>query len=56
MKPTVITTSQRKGGVGKSTSTLNLAHVIAEAGRRVLIIDLDDQQNTTRSISALVTE
>jgi chromosome partitioning protein len=56
MRKTVITTSQRKGGVGKSTSTLNLAHVIAEAGHRVLIIDLDDQQNTTRSISALVTE
>jgi chromosome partitioning protein len=55
MRKTVITTSQRKGGVGKSTSTLNLAHVIAEAGHRVLIIDLDDQQNTTRSISALVT-
>jgi chromosome partitioning protein len=54
MKQTVITTCQRKGGVGKSTSTLNLAHVIAEAGHRVLIIDLDDQQNTTRSISALV--
>jgi chromosome partitioning protein len=54
MKQTVITTCQRKGGVGKSTSTLNLAHVIAEEGLRVLIIDLDDQQNTTRSISALV--
>jgi chromosome partitioning protein len=54
MNQTVITISQRKGGVGKSTSTLNLAHVIAEAGYRVLIIDLDDQQNTTRSISAVV--
>ena len=49
--PIIITISQRKGGVGKSTSTINLAHVLAEEGYKVLIIDLDDQQNTTRSIS-----
>jgi chromosome partitioning protein len=53
-KPITITTSQRKGGVGKSTSTLNLACVLAEQGHKVLIIDLDDQQNTTRSISGIV--
>jgi chromosome partitioning protein len=52
--PITITTSQRKGGVGKSTSTLNLACVLAEQGHKVLIIDLDDQQNTTRSISGIV--
>ena len=50
----VITIGQRKGGVGKSTATLNLACVFAELGYKVLIIDLDDQQNTTRSISAIV--
>ena len=44
---TVITIGQRKGGVGKSTATLNLSCVLAEKGFRVLIIDLDDQQNTT---------
>jgi chromosome partitioning protein len=53
-KSITITTSQRKGGVGKSTSTLNLACVLAEQGHKVLIIDLDDQQNTTRSISGIV--
>jgi chromosome partitioning protein len=42
---------QRKGGVAKSTSCLNLAYVLAEAGYRVLIADLDDQQNSTNSIS-----
>ena len=52
--PIIITISQRKGGVGKSTATLNLAHVLAEEGYKILIIDLDDQQNTTRSISAIV--
>ena len=46
MKQTTITICQRKGGVGKSTSTLNLAHVLAEHSYKVLIIDLDDQQNT----------
>jgi chromosome partitioning protein len=54
MIATTITIAQRKGGVGKSTSTLNLAHVFTEKGKKVLIIDLDDQQNTTRSISTLV--
>ena len=50
----IITNHNRKGGVGKSTSTLNLSHVLAEKGLKVLIIDLDDQQNTTRSISQIV--
>jgi chromosome partitioning protein len=53
-KTIIITIGQRKGGVGKSTTTLNLAHVLAEHGYKVLVIDLDDQQNTTRSISAIV--
>src|SRR5271157_3743376 len=51
---TTITICQRKGGVGKSTATLNLACVFGELGYKVLIIDLDDQQNTTKSISAIV--
>lgn len=54
MNPKIITICQRKGGVGKSTSCLNLACVFAEMDLKVLIIDLDDQQNTTRSISAIV--
>ena len=49
-----ITICQRKGGSGKSTSALNLACVLAEQGLRVLIIDLDDQQNTTSTVSRLV--
>jgi chromosome partitioning protein len=50
MKQT-ITICQRKGGVAKSTAVLNLACVFAFAGHRVLIIDLDDQANTSSSIS-----
>jgi chromosome partitioning protein len=47
-----ITICQRKGGVGKSTATLNLASVFAAMGYRTLIIDLDDQANTSSSISS----
>jgi chromosome partitioning protein len=46
-----ITICQRKGGNGKSTSALNLAHAFALSGKRVLLIDLDDQKNTTSAIS-----
>jgi chromosome partitioning protein len=46
----VVTICQRKGGNGKSTSALNLAHAYALSGSRVLLIDLDDQRNTTSTI------
>jgi chromosome partitioning protein len=46
----IITICQRKGGNGKSTSALNLAHAFAERGKKVLLIDLDDQKNTTSAI------
>lgn len=50
----IVTIHNKKGGVGKSTSTINLAYVIAEKGYKVLAIDLDEQQNTTKSISSNV--
>ena len=54
MTPTIVTITQRKGGVGKTTATLNLASVLAEMNYRVLIIDLDDQRNTSNSVSSIV--
>jgi chromosome partitioning protein len=51
---TTVTIGQRKGGNGKSTSTLNLAHAFAMKGKRVLLIDLDDQKNSTSAIEAAV--
>jgi chromosome partitioning protein len=44
---TVITIAARKGGNGKSTSALNLSQAFALRGYKVLLIDLDDQKNTT---------
>lgn len=48
---TIITIGQRKGGNGKSTSALNLAEAFALKGKRVLLIDLDDQKNSTSAIA-----
>ena len=46
----VISVANHKGGIGKTTSTINIGAALVALGKRVLLIDLDPQANLTQSL------
>jgi chromosome partitioning protein len=46
----IIAIANQKGGVGKTTSAVNLGCALAERGQRILLVDLDPQANATSAL------
>ena len=51
--PTITALANQKGGVGKTATTCNFAAALTDLGRRVLVLDLDAQANSTETLDAV---